>query len=341
MARESVTQFKKKLGLKRVAKGLSKPYMSSAELKEAADYAAGNRLHLSDSFTRKGIRDLRNDQREALETFTEAYKNMVQKLRETTRAQTDLIIKTLEKKPTFEGDQDNVVIVNVNALLIISQAIDTMYHETSTAYRNLVAELEKVRLLTDRTSMLKADSDPSLKRLFQISNFLSTAPDASELDKLFQEDPLESSTNYLLPAINKLGTTRGEVPRHKQYSKVLLIMSKRLVDVATAYSLYFDLQGPIAVTGFTEGRGGALFVASGGDSLPSMEKHLIKLIDTMRVTISEDLREMSEGAAADAIDDIKAEAPRNKTRETRETFGTFKRTLKTFSNQLTRHISLL
>ena len=182
-------EFKRVKGLnldQTARKLLAKPYMTQKDLYDAASILSSNGLHLQDRFKRNNLKRIERENANAFTQFKGAYNKLTSEIRATTENIIDDLIRHLQAPvqittgPKLSKAADQLQ--ELHRVLALADA------ETTSAFINYLLEVEKVRTVIARSSVLKTSSDPSLKKIANLAEVVKGF-DAKkgDIENLFNE----------------------------------------------------------------------------------------------------------------------------------------------------------
>lgn len=182
-------EFKRVKGLKLDAparKLLTKPYMTQKDLYDAASILSSNGLHLQDRFKRRDLKQIERENANVLTQFRGAYNKLMSEIRATTENIIDDLIRHLQAPvqittgPKLAKAADQLQ--ELHRVLALADA------ETTSAFINYLLEVEKVRTVIARSSVLKTSSDPNLKKIADLAEVVKNFDGKKgDIENLFNE----------------------------------------------------------------------------------------------------------------------------------------------------------
>lgn len=178
-----------KRGLKfdtQAKKLLSKPYMTQKDLYDAASVLSSNGLHLQDRFSRKDLKGIKKENEEAFTQFKGAYDKLMREIQAATENIIDDLIRHLQVPISLTTGPK--LAKTVDQLQELHKSLALADKETTSAFINYLLEIEKVRTVMARASVLKTSSDKSLKKIADLADVVKDF-DAKkgDIENLFNE----------------------------------------------------------------------------------------------------------------------------------------------------------
>lgn len=201
---------------------LTKPYMTQKDLYDAASVLSSNGLHLQDRFSRKDLKGIKKENEEAFTRFKGAYDKLMKEIQAATENIIDDLIRHLQ------------VPVNITTGPKLAKATDQLQElhkslaladkETTSAFINYLLEIEKVRTVMARASVLKTSSDPNLKKIADLADVVKDFDGKKgDIENLFNNiDVFGEKISDMQKAASKADSQAAFFAAMKEFANVCL-----------------------------------------------------------------------------------------------------------------------